>query len=178
MLKGNGNPFEADFLQGSGSNSQMIPAANTPVQVVIDTLDAANNISLDPTTGTVKVEDSGPYVIIAAPQVGRTIECLKNTPNFRCWLRVNGVNVVNSNVLLNVTRDLKDVIVAQSIIELEEGDEVSVMMSSNYGGVVGVEAIKPEGEPLIPSIIFSIFKLTDKPGKPIEKAIVPAEKKK
>lgn len=178
MLKGNGNPFEADFLQGSGSNSQMIPAANTPIQVIIDTLDSANNISMDPTTGTVKVEDSGPYVIIAAPQVGRTLECLRNTPNFRCWLKVNGVNVINSNVLLNVTRDLKDVIVAQSILELEEGDEVSVMMSSNYGGVVGVEAIKPEGEPLIPSIIFSIFKLTDKPGQGTKEEIIKSVPKK
>jgi hypothetical protein len=55
---------------------------------------------------------------------------------------------------------VKDVIISQGIVPLRKGDEVSVMMSS-FGpkGSLGVEAIQPKNEPLVPSIIFSMFRL-------------------
>ena len=96
-------------------------------------------------------------VVGGAPQVGRANA--GDPANFRCWLSVNGVNVPDSNVLLNLFNvDYKDVIVCQVLVHLNAGDVVQVMMATdNAAAGVGVEAIQPTpDEPLVPSIIFSL----------------------
>ena len=53
----------------------------------------------------------------------------------------------------------KDVIISQGIIPLAVGDGVEVMMSANNPeAAMCIEAIQPAGEPLVPSIIFSMIK--------------------
>ena len=94
---------------------------------------------------------------MAAPQVGR--QNAGDAANFRCWLRVNGVNVPDSNVLLNLVNiDYKDVIISQVLLHLEAGEVLQVMMATDSAAAgVGVEAIQPTpDEPLVPSIIFSL----------------------
>ena len=76
---------------------------------------------------------------------------------FDLWLRVNGVDVANSNVQLCQDEGsmAKDVIISQGIVPLSEGDTVEVMMSANNPEAsMCIEAIEPPGEPLVPSIIF------------------------
>ena len=78
-----------------------------------------------------------------------------------CWLRVNGSDVSNSNVQLcqDAGSKAKDVIISQGIVPLEENDVLEVMMSANNPEAeLCIEAIQPEGEPLVPSIIFSMIK--------------------
>jgi hypothetical protein len=94
---------------------------------------------------------------MAAPQVGRLNP--GGTANFRCWLRVNGDNVPDSNVLLNLFHvDIKDVIISQGLVHLNPGDVVEVVMATdNVAAGVGAEAIQPTpNEPLVPAIIFSL----------------------
>ena len=53
----------------------------------------------------------------------------------------------------------KDVIISQGIVPLEAGDMVEVLMSaSNPEANMCIEAIQPEGEPLVPAIIFSMIR--------------------
>ena len=146
------------YLQASGSTTQVITHANTPQRLIIDVEDAAMDIHLNPTEGSAQVEQEGAYLVVASPQVGRVNE--GGVENFRCWLKVGKEDVPNSNVLLNLYGSTKDVIVCQAVVDLKRGDEVSVWMAASTGGDVCVEAIKPMGEPRVPSCIFSMLKVT------------------
>lgn len=143
------------WLQASGSTTQIIAAANTAEKAIIDQLDGGVQVTLSNSDAI--VNRSGSYIIIAAPQVGRI--GVGGTQNFRCWLTVNGLNVDNSNVFMSLAPNTKDVIISQGIVELEKGDVVNVMISSDVAGEVIIEAIQMPGEPLVPSIIFTMYKV-------------------
>ena len=107
----------------------------------------------------VTVSDAGPYLIVAALQVGRggagPLGC------FDLWLRVSGSDVANSNVQLcqDAGSRAKDVIISQGIVPMAAEDVLEVMMSANNPEAkMCIEAIQPAGEPLVPSIIFSMIK--------------------
>lgn len=148
------------WIQASGSRTQVLKASTTPERVIIDNTDEASGIE-NLNEGEFKVADGGAYFVMAAPQVGRKAQG-RPVANLRCWLRVNGSNVSNSDVLLDLeSADIKDVIVCQGIVSLKAGDVVTVMAETNSADAgVALEAIQPTpSEPLVPSIIFSMFKL-------------------
>ena len=69
-------------------------------------------------------------------------------------------DVANSNVQLcqDAGSMAKDVIISQGIAPLAAGDVLEVMMSANNPKAnMCIEAIQPTGEPLVPSIIFSMI---------------------
>ncbi len=143
------------YLQASSTITQCPGTA--PEIVQIDLTDAAEGIALE--DNKITVSEDGAYLIVAAPQVGREgggpLGC------FDLWLRVNGGDVANSNVQLCQDADsmAKDVIISQGIVPMAAGDSLEVMMSaSNPEAEICIEAIQPEGEPLVPSIIFSMIK--------------------
>jgi hypothetical protein len=145
------------WIQASGTITQRIEEDNVGQVVVIDKVDGASRVSLDAATGDFTIEHEANYLVVAAPQVGRLNA--GNNANFRCWLRLNGTNVPDSNVLLNLfSVDVKDVIVSQGLVHLKKGDVIQVVMATdNAKAGIGVEAIKPTpDEPLVPSIIFSL----------------------
>jgi hypothetical protein len=111
--------------------------------------------------GDIRIKESGVYVIIAAPQVGRTSGTKERYVDI--WLRKNGKDIPNSNVRNVVgTSKAKDVIVNQTMMSFNSGDLINVMMAvetANEG--LGIEAINPQGEPTIPSIIFSMHKIKE-----------------
>jgi hypothetical protein len=136
------------------------PATTDPTVVRMEVTDEIHNMT---SLGDgVRVHTWGRYLIIAAPQVGR----LKggDQESFRCWIRVNGHDVANSNVLLALGQGTKDVIVSQSLITLYAGDKVQVVMAvSDPKDGVGIEAILPPENVLVPSIIFSIARIQGEP---------------
>ena len=143
------------YLQASSSISQCPGTA--PEVVRIDITDAANGIAL--ADDKITVSEAGPYLVVAAPQVGR--EGAGPLGCFDLWLRVNGSDVANSNVQLcqDAGSMAKDVIISQGIVPLESGDILEVLMSANNPEAnICIEAIQPPGEPLVPSIIFSMIK--------------------
>ena len=145
----------AQYLQASSSVTQC--PGKAPTLVEMDIVDAANGIAL--ANNQVTVGEAGPYLIVAAPQVGRDgggpYGC------FDLWLRINGADVANSNVQLCQDEGsmAKDVIISQGIVPMEAGDVLEVMMSaSDPEANICIEAIQPAGEPLVPAIIFSMIK--------------------
>ena len=103
------------WMQASSTVTQRISEDNVGQVVIIDNVDGARGVSLDPKSGTFTVEQDSDYLVVAAPQVGR--ENPEGSANFRCWLRVNGENVPDSNVLLNLfSVDVKDVIISQGLV--------------------------------------------------------------
>jgi hypothetical protein len=138
------------------------PDTTEPVPVYMDQNDGISGIthSIDH-PADVKITESGVYVLIAAPQVGRTSG---NGPsNVDFWLRKNKQDIPNSNVRCTVTSDgHKDVVVNQTMSAFKAGDVVNVMMAVEKAGEgLGIEAIKSSDRPLIPSIIFSMHKIKD-----------------
>ena len=145
------------WIQASSTLTQRIEKDNEGQVLIIDNVDGANGVSLDAETGSFTVEHNSDYLVMASPQVGRLHA--GDNANFRCWLRVNGENVPDSNVLLNLFHvDVKDVIVSQGLIHLKAGDVLQVIMATdNAAAGVGAEAIQPTpNEPLVPAIIFSM----------------------
>lgn len=146
------------FLQASDNENQSITATNVPQLVRHNTVDGSECMHLDNHTDFV-IERPGTYFLIAAPQVGKGAGA---PGNFRCWWKLNGINIPNSNVLLNLPGgsedQTQDVIVSQGAIKLKAGDVLQVWMAtSNHDGDIRLEAITPSPlEPLVPSIITTI----------------------
>lgn len=137
------------------------PGVTTPVEITLDTNDHIHGVthSVSSNTADVIIQTAGTYVVIASPQITRTSGSM--TRNIDFWLRVNDVDVVNSNVrvTLDKTADT-DVILTQNFMDLEVDDVLNILMSiSATGEGLGIAAITPSGEPAIPSIIFSMHKI-------------------
>lgn len=139
----------ADYIQASATADQC-PGMN-PTVVLIDSIDGSNGVTL--VNNEFIVSDDGLYLVVAAPQVGLAKGGKPGCLNL--WLRLNGSDVLNSNVQLCQSGMDKDVIVGQGLLELREDDALQVMMS---GTGLCLEAIQPLGEPLIPAIIFSMVR--------------------
>ena len=148
------------FGQFSSSTTQR-PESTEPIEIVLtdqeDMFGGEHSINF--VQGDVEIKKSGMYLIIAGPQIGKLSGDESRWIDF--WLRVNNVDVPNSNVRA-VVKDAcqKDVIVLQTLTRLNDGDTLNIMMStetSNEG--IGIEAIQPPGEPLVPSIILTIIQM-------------------
>jgi hypothetical protein len=138
------------------------PDTTDPVPIFMDQNDAISGIEhSNEHPADIRIVESGTYVVIAAPQVGRKSGNEASSVDF--WLRKNGEDMANSNVRCTVTDEKdKDVIVNQTMTPFKAGDVLNVMMAvEKTGEGLGIEAIKTEGRPLIPSIIFSMHKIKD-----------------
>ena len=148
--------LSAQSIQLSSGITQR-PETTDPVPVVLDQIDLADNMVVVGGTKIVALV-SGNYFVVAAPQVGR----LKSgdPEEFTCFLRIDGQQVPNSNVLLALKQGTKDVIVSQAIVPLRRGSELEVMISSSDPkDGIGIEAIEVPGQPLVPSAIVSVFRV-------------------
>ena len=138
------------------------PDTTEPVPVFMDQNDQISGLehSIEH-PADIRVIESGVYVVIAAPQVGRTKGNGPGHVDF--WFRKNNQDLPNSTVRSTVSSDIdKDVIVNQTMSAFKAGDVIKVMMAVDKPGEgLGIEAIKTDGRPLIPSIIFSMHKIKD-----------------
>ncbi len=150
-----------DYAQLSSTEDQR-PSTTTPTKITLNQNDSISGIEHSAEhPGTIRIQDSGIYVLIAAPQVGRQSGTQDRFVDF--WLRKNGTDIANSNVRAVVDgKGSKDVIINQTMLPFESGDLINIMMSVEVPDEgLGIEVIHPTGEPLIPSIIFSMHKIKD-----------------
>ena len=115
--------------------------------------------TIDFIQGDIEIKHSGMYLIIAGPQIGKVSGEQPRWIDF--WLRINNVDLPNSNVRYTIKENYqKDVLILQVLTRLNEGDTVNIMMSVEATGEgIGIEAIQPTGEPLVPSIILTILEM-------------------
>ena len=148
------------FGQFSSSKVQR-PDSTDPVEIKLtDQEDMfGDEHTIDFVQGDIEIKTSGMYLIIAGPQIGKTDGDQGHWVDF--WLRVNIFDVPNSNVRAVVKDQIqKDVIILQVLTRLNEGDTLNIMMSVEVTGEgLGIEAIQPPGEPLIPSIILTMIQM-------------------
>lgn len=147
----------AQYAQLSSTKNQIVGPLGTGVALTYDSIDALQGITFAIGTSTLEVQSNGTYFVIAAPQVGCS-GCGFLTRSFTAdfWVAVNSVAVANSNVRLSGGRNTKDVIVTQGLVILNRGDKISIL---GAGSNAVCEAITQSGEPLIPSIILTVYKV-------------------
>jgi len=115
--------------------------------------------TIDFDKGDIIIKQSGMYLLIAGPQIGKVRGTIPRWLDF--WVRVNNIDVPNSNIR-SVVMDPqeKTVIPMNTVLPLNRGDTLNIMMSSEtIDEGLGLEAIEPDGEPTIPSIIVTIVQL-------------------
>lgn len=149
----------AIYAQLSSPDSQM--PASGPLIVKMSSNDALAGLTHDDkgNSGEIKVTTAGAYFMVAAVQVGKDSGGPEDYVDV--WIKQNGKDVDNSNCR-QVIHDPKytSVMVCQGVAECKAGDTFNVVISaSSPGKGLGVKAIKPAGEPVIPSIIFSMYKI-------------------
>jgi hypothetical protein len=151
LLAWAGAASAASYLQASSTDEQLAADAK-PKVVTMNSTDASKNIKQD--KGVVTVNESGAFFLIAAAQVGGKAKGL-----VRMWMRVNGKDVDNSNTEQIITDpSFTAVLVCQGVAELKRGDKVTVVFSGSEPGV-GLVVKKPAGEPVVPSVIFSGWRI-------------------
>jgi len=160
------------FAQLSCNHDQRPKKAKKAVPIALNVNDAITGIEHFTTkdNSKIRIKQSGLYFIIAAPQIGRKKGKISRYVDV--WLRKNGKDVSNSNIRANLYHGTsKDVIINQSMIPLLRDDVLQVMMSVETGNEgLGLEAIKPKGEPTIPSIILSM-RMTEEYDELLEEQI-------
>ena len=151
LLASVGGASATSWIQASSTEEQL-SSDPKPKVVTMNSTDGAKNIKME--KGVVRVNENGAFFIIAAAQVGG-----KGKGLVRMWMRVNGKDVDNSNTeQLIADPSFTAVLVSQGVAELKRGDRVAVVFSGSEPGV-GLVVKKPTGEPVVPSIIFSGWRI-------------------
>ncbi len=147
------------FGQFSSMKTQKVTALK-PVEIVLDTQEDVGGVhTIDFDHSDIIIKQSGMYLIIAGLQVGKTRGTHNRWIDF--WLRINNVDLANSNVRRVVSDSQeKDVIPLNVVTHLNRGDTMNVVMAAEVDDEgIGIDAIEPDGEPGIPSIIVTVVQL-------------------
>jgi len=149
------NPGAA-YTQLSSTKTQINGPLGEGVPITFNSIDAINGVKFDEANpDEIVIAEDGAYFIVAAPQIG-AVDFFAGSQIADYWIRVNGENVGNSNVRYEDSSKFEDVIVCQGVYELSAGDIVQVIGSGKNSKTT---AIEEPGEPLVPSIIFSMHKI-------------------
>ena len=141
------------YLQASSEEDQIVKEANKPQLVTMASTDAAKGIKNN--KGVVILDQTGTYFTIVGVQVGSR----GGTGLVRLWFQTNGKDVDNSNCEQMVPNaEFTTVMISQGVGEYKKGDKVNAMISGSAAGI-GLVYKKPAGEPAVPSVIFSAWKI-------------------
>jgi hypothetical protein len=141
------------YLQASSAEDQIVKEANKPQMVTMASTDAAKGIKNN--KGQVILDQTGTYFTIVGVQVGSR----GGTGLVRLWFQTNGKDVDNSNCEQMVPNaEFTTVMISQGVGEYKKGDKVNAMISGSATGI-GLVYKKPAGEPAVPSVIFSAWKI-------------------
>jgi len=141
------------YIQASSLEDQIVKEANKPQLVTMGSTDAAKGLKNN--KGVVTLDQTGTYFTIVGVQVGSR----GGTGLVRLWFQTNGKDVDNSNCeQLVPTADFTTVMISQGVGEYKRNDKVNAMISGSAPGI-GLVYKKPAGEPAVPSVIFSAWKI-------------------
>jgi hypothetical protein len=146
-----GSASATSYLQASSTEEQL--ASDTkPKVVTMNSTDASKNIKQE--KGVIRVNETGAFFVMAAAQVGGKAKGL-----VRMWMRLNGKDIDNSNTEQFISDpSFTAVLVCQGVAEMKRGDRIEVVFSGSEPGI-GLVVKKPTGEPVVPSVIFSGWRI-------------------
>jgi hypothetical protein len=151
-----GSDYKKAFGQFSSNKTQR-PNTREPVKLELNWLTLVQMIDFK--KGDVVIKHPGIYLLIACPHIGKVSGTTPRWLDF--WVRVNNIDVSNSNIRAVVTDPQeKTVVTLNVVLPLNSGDTLNIMMSTEtMDEGLGVETITPIGEPIIPSIIVTVVQL-------------------
>jgi len=148
---------DAIYAQLSDLNDQSFASANVKQPINLTTTDEINGLSVS--QYNVTISTAGVYSIFAQPQVTAGPG---DAGFFHMWLEKhdtsNWVNVSNSNVELSLASSDEDVIPLIVTLKLNANEKIRVMGSVSDIGI-SLDAKAPSTEPVIPSIIFTMYRI-------------------
>jgi hypothetical protein len=151
LLASVGSASATSYLQASSTEEQLASDAK-PKVVTMNSTDASKNIKQE--KGVVRFNETGAFFVMAAAQVGG-----KGKGLVRMWMRLNGKDIDNSNTeQLIIDPSFTAVLVCQGVAEVKRGDRIEVVFSGSDPGI-GLVVKKPAGEPVVPSVIFSGWRI-------------------
>jgi hypothetical protein len=152
--------YRMAYGQFSSSKTQR-PNVLKPYEIELDSQEnvAGGIHSMDFDKGDIIVKQSGMYLIIACPQISKVRGTTPRWIDF--WLKVNNVDLPNSNIRAVLVDPQEKIVIPLNIVTpLNRGDTVNIMMAMETGDEgLGIEALLPDGEPTIPSIIVTVVQL-------------------
>jgi len=152
--------YKKAFGQFSSNRTQR-PNTLHPVEIELDSQEevAGGAHSIDFEKGDIILKQSGMYLLIACPQVGKTRGTNNRWIDF--WVRINNVDLPNSTIRRVISDSQeKDVVLLNIVTHLNKGDTLSIMMAVEVESEgLGIEAIEPDKEPTIPSVIVTLVQL-------------------
>jgi len=141
------------YIQASSLEDQIVKEANKPQLVTMGSTDAAKGLKNN--KGVVTLDQTGTYFTIVGVQVGSR----GGTGLVRLWFQTNGKDADNTNCEQTVpTADFTTVMISQGVGEYKRNDKINAMISGSATGI-GLVYKKPAGEPAVPSVIFSAWKI-------------------
>ena len=141
------------YIQASSLEDQIVKEANKPQLVTMGSTDAAKGLKNN--KGVVTLDQTGTYFTIVGVQVGSR----GGTGLVRLWFQTNGKDADNTNCEQTVpTPEFTTVMISQGVGEYKRNDKINAMISGSATGI-GLVYKKPAGEPAVPSVIFSAWKI-------------------
>lgn len=133
------------------------PISGTGTLVKMETVQDLNNFELSPSKDLLIARKDGNYLILITTQVGATTPGARGYVDY--WAVKNGKPIPNSNNRQSVViSTFASTITTGYITPLAAGDTIGTMLSAS-GPSLGLVYIKPNAEPAIPSMNFTITRL-------------------
>ena len=155
--------YKTIYAQLSDSTDQTFAFANTEQPINFSVNDEIYGIghSTALNLSVINITLTGIYTIIAQPQVATGAG---GAGKFHMWLEkhdtIDWGDVPNSNVELVLANNEENVIPLIATIRLKENERIRVMASVSDTAII-LDTQSPAGEPVIPSIIFTMYRLGD-----------------
>ena len=153
----------AIYCESSELVDQIFLVAGIRYRLNISNVDEGNGISMiTGNNGTnITIDTSGVYHMVAQPQV-KAGAMGGGNGDFHLWLEKNTgsgfVDIPDSNIELALATNDEDVIVLATTLKLNQGDVLRLVASVSDVDIL-LHAQSPAGEPVIPSIIFTMYRV-------------------
>lgn len=144
----------ARYGQFYDTTTQIPAAINTPYAITFNTTDVTNGVYLGSPTSRIYVDEPSIYNFIFSIQLDKTSG---GTGIFWVWLRINGVDVPDSNSQVQLQgNNAEQLVTVGYFFDLNAGDYVEIMYAVSDTSVQ-VEAFPASAfYPAIPSIILTV----------------------
>lgn len=151
------------YAQISDLTTQNCLANGAVSNVLLNTNDSIYRMTHSTSSNThqIIIQDTGIYLVIAAPQIGEATVQADGIHNF--WIVKNGVKIANSNIKMTVMQQISGsetmVNVLQWVGKLESGDTISFAQSCTDSDIGIIFTPSNSVEPATPSIIVSVARV-------------------
>lgn len=144
----------ARYGQFYDTTTQIPAAINTPYAITFNTTDVTNGVYLGSPTSRIYVDEPSIYNFIFSIQLDKTSG---GTGIFWVWLRINGVDVPDSNSQVQLQgNNAEQIVTVGYFFDLNAGDYVEIMYAVSDTSVQ-VETFPASAfYPAIPSIILTV----------------------